>query len=144
MNKKAESFKAFLNKSKIDVFAVEEAKDDASNAVVFRSHLDISGNQLPTIVVLDDSIYAMVRVLVTPKVEEDKADKVRALLNKANAQYKVFKYYLDENNSIILDLCLVTPGDKIEGELVYAMFEVIINHLNEFYKELMEAIWSKK
>lgn len=144
MNKKAESFKAFLDKANISVFAVEEVADDALNTVVFRSHLDINGNQLPTIVVLDDSVYAMVRILVAPKLEnEKKAAKVRTLLNDLNKQFKVFKYYLDDNNAIVLDLCLVTPGDKVEGELIYAMFDLVINHLNESYKDLMDAIWGK-
>lgn len=144
MNKKAESFKAFLDNAKINVFAVEEVADDALNSVVFRSHLEIEGNQLPTIVVLDDSVYSMIRILIAPKVEnEKKAQKVRALLNDFNKQYKVFKYYLDDNNAVVLDLCLVTPGEKIEGELIYAMFDLVINHLNESYKSLMEAIWGK-
>lgn len=144
MNKKAESFKEFLDNAKIGVFAVEEVADDALNSVIFRSHLDISGNQLPTIVVLDDSVYAMIRILIAPKVEDGQhAEKVRALLNDFNKQFKVFKYYLDDNNAIVLDLCLVTPGDKIEGELVYAMFDLVINHLNESYKNLMNAVWGK-
>ncbi|NOL49345.1 YbjN domain-containing protein [Pelistega europaea] len=144
MNKKAESFKEFLDNAKIGVFAVEEVADDALNSVIFRSHLDIGGNQLPTIVVLDDSVYAMIRILIAPKVEDEQhAEKVRALLNDFNKQFKVFKYYLDDNNAIVLDLCLVTPGDKIEGELVYAMFDLVINHLNESYKNLMNAVWGK-
>lgn len=95
MNKKAESFKSYLDNAKVDAFVVEEIADDALNTVVFRSHLDIGGNQLPTIVILDDSIYAMIRVLVAPKVESEEAvQKVQALLNDFNKQYKSFKYYL--------------------------------------------------
>lgn len=144
MNKKAESFKAFLENANINVFAVEEVAEDALNSVIFRSHLDIEGDQLPTIVVLDDSVYAMIRILVVPKLEnEKKAQKVRTLLNELNRQYKVFKYYLDENNAIVLDLCLVTPGDKIEGDLVYAMFDLVLNHFNESYKKIVETAKGK-
>lgn len=143
MNKKAESFKSYLDNAKVDVFAVEEIADDALNTVVFRSHLDIGGNQLPTIVILDDSIYAMIRVLVAPKVESEEAlEKVRVLLNDFNKQYKSFKYYLDNDNAIVLDTCLLTEGEKINGDLVYAMFEVLINHLNESYKTVMKSIWN--
>ncbi|MFC0324024.1 YbjN domain-containing protein [Gallibacterium melopsittaci] len=143
MNKKAESFKAYLDNAKVEAFAIEEIADDALNTVVFRSHLDIGGNQLPTIVILDDSIYAMIRVLVAPKVESEEAvEKVRALLNDFNKQYKSFKYYLDNDNAIVLDTCLLTEGEKINGDLVYAMFEVLINHLNESYKTVMKSIWN--
>ncbi|OBX05504.1 hypothetical protein QV06_02465 [Gallibacterium genomosp. 3] len=143
MNKKAESFKSYLDNAKVDAFVVEEIADDALNTVVFRSHLDIGGNQLPTIVILDDSIYAMIRVLVAPKVESEEAvQKVQALLNDLNKQYKSFKYYLDNDNAIVLDTCLLTEGDKINGDLVYAMFEVLINHLNESYKTVMKSVWN--
>ncbi|OBW92307.1 YbjN domain-containing protein [Gallibacterium salpingitidis] len=143
MNKKAESFKSYLDNAKVDAFVVEEIADDALNTVVFRSHLDIGGNQLPTIVILDDSIYAMIRVLVAPKVESEEAlEKVRVLLNDFNKQYKSFKYYLDNDNAIVLDTCLLTEGEKINGDLVYAMFEVLINHLNESYKTVMKSIWN--
>ncbi|OBW94051.1 YbjN domain-containing protein [Gallibacterium genomosp. 3] len=143
MNKKAESFKSYLDNAKVDAFVVEEIADDALNTVVFRSHLDIGGNQLPTIVILDDSIYAMIRVLVAPKVESEEAvQKVQALLNDFNKQYKSFKYYLDNDNAIVLDTCLLTEGDKINGDLVYAMFEVLINHLNESYKTVMKSVWN--
>lgn len=119
MNKKAESFKSYLDNAKVDAFVVEEIADDALNTVVFRSHLDIGGNQLPTIVILDDSIYAMIRVLVAPKVESEEAlEKVRVLLNDFNKQYKSFKYYLDNDNAIVLDTCLLTEGEKINGDLV--------------------------
>jgi len=143
VNKKAESFKSYLDNAKVDAFVVEEIADDALNTVVFRSHLDIGGNQLPTIVILDDSIYAMIRVLVAPKVESEEAvQKVQALLNDFNKQYKSFKYYLDNDNAIVLDTCLLTEGDKINGDLVYAMFEVLINHLNESYKTVMKSVWN--
>ena len=63
MNKKAESFKKYLDDNKIKSFTVDEIADDQLNSVVFRSNIEINGQQLPTIVVLDSSIYGMVRVL---------------------------------------------------------------------------------
>ena len=62
MNKKAESFKKYLDDNKIKSFTVDEIADDQLNSVVFRSNIEINGQQLPTIVVLDSSIYGMVRV----------------------------------------------------------------------------------
>ena len=68
MNKKAESFKKYLDDNKIKSFTVDEIADDQLNSVVFRSNIEINGQQLPTIVVLDSSIYGMVRVLVAQRV----------------------------------------------------------------------------
>ena len=56
MNKKAELFQDYLKEKQITAFTVDEIKDDALNTVVFRSHIDVGGNQLPTLVILDSSI----------------------------------------------------------------------------------------
>ena len=71
MNKKAENFKKYLDEKDIKAFTVDEIKDDQFQTVVFRSAADINGNRLPLIVILDTSIYGMIRVLVAPKVLHD-------------------------------------------------------------------------
>ena len=70
---------------------------------MFRSNIEINGQQLPTIVVLDSSIYGMVRVLVAQRVLND-ANEAELLkeLNRLNKGYKSFKYYFDDNGSLIL------------------------------------------
>ena len=124
MNKKAESFKKYLDDKKITCFTVDEIAGDNLNSVVFRSNIEINGQQLPTIVILDSSIYGMVRVLVA--------------LNKG---FKSFKYYFDDNGSLVLDCCVLLPGSEADGDLIYTMFDVIIRHLNSEYKKLMQLIW---
>lgn len=82
MNKKAENFKKYLDDKKIKAFTVDEIKDDQFQTVVFRSAADINGNRLPLIVILDTSIYGMIRVLVAPKVlHDDNETAVLKLLN---------------------------------------------------------------
>ena len=141
MNKKAENFKKYLEKNKIKSFNIDEIAGDALNSVVFRSNIEINGQQLPTIVVLDSSIYGMVRVLVAPRVlnETNEAELLKEL-NRLNKSYKSFKYYFDDNGSLVLDCCILFKEDS-DGELIYTMFDVIIRHLNSEYKKLMQLIW---
>ena len=142
MNKKAEAFKNYLDERKIICFTVDEIKDDALNSVVFRSNIEINGQQLPTIVVLDSSIYGIVRVLVAPRVLND-ANEAALLkeLNRLNKSYKSFKYYFDDNGSLVLDCCILFKAGEADGDLIYTMFDVIIRHLNDEYKKLMQLIW---
>ena len=67
MNKKAEAFNAYLKEKDIQAFAVEELEGDEQKTVVFRSHITTEGQQLPTLVILDESMFAMLRVQITPK-----------------------------------------------------------------------------
>lgn len=142
MNSKAESFKAYLNEKNITSFTIEEIKNDQLNSVVFRSNIEINGQQLPTIVILDSSIYGMIRVLVAPKVLNDKNEAgLLKEVNVLNKAYKSFKYYFDNEGSLILDCCVLLKEDSVDGNLLYTMFEVIIRNLSNEYKKLMQLIW---
>lgn len=143
MNKRAEAFIAYLEEKEIPAFQIDEVKDDQLNTVVFRSAIDINGTQIPTIVILDDSIYGMIRLLIAPKaLKDDNEVELLKLLNDYNKKFKSFKYYLDDEGSIILDTCLLFREDGTDGDMIYAMFDVIINHLGDEYKEIMKTVWA--
>ena len=84
MNKKAEQFKKFLDERKVTAFQMEEIADDPQNTVAFRSFIAVEGQQLPTMLIVDDSVFSIIRVQIAPQVlKEDNAD---ALLKLANTQ----------------------------------------------------------
>ncbi|MBE6073764.1 hypothetical protein [Selenomonas ruminantium] len=146
MNKKAEAFKKYLaeDENKQAAFQMEEVKEDAQHTVVFRSHVLIEGQQLPTLVLLDDSVFSMIRVQVSPQARTEENElAVLRLANEQNLKYKPFKLYFDAAGSLILDVCLLTPGDDFAGlgDEIYGMFDVLINFLNEAYRPLMKEIW---
>lgn len=142
MNKKAESFKKYLDEKKIEVFQIEEIKDDA-NTVIFRSQLNLNNQFLPVIYVTDDSIFSFIRVLVAPTANSNnEKSKILKLLNDLSAKYKPFKFYVNEQDEIILDCSLLNSSDEVDGNLVYGMLESIISYLQEEdYKKIMKEVW---
>ena len=143
MNKNAEAFKNYLDEKKIEVFAIEETPDDAQETAVFRSHIIVAGQQLPTIVITDKSIFTLIRVQIAPQVLKD--ENKAALLdfvNGENLKYKPFKLYFNANGTLLLDFCLINADDELKGDTIYLMFDVIINYLNANYQEIMKSIWA--
>jgi len=143
MNKNAEAFKNYLDEKKIEVFTVEETPDDAQETAVFRSHLIVAGQQLPTIIITDKSIFSLVRVQIAPQVltEKNKAALLE-FVNAENLKYKPFKLYFNANGTLLLDFCLTNAEDELKGDTVYLIFDVIINYLNENYQKMMKAVWA--
>ena len=143
MNKNAEAFKAYLDEKKIEVFEVEETPDDAQETAVFRSHIIVAGQQLPTIVITDKSIFTIIRVQIAPQVltDQNKA-ALHAFVNEENTKYKPFKLYFNANGTLLLDFCLTNAEDELKGDTVYLIFDVIINYLNENYQSMMKTIWA--
>lgn len=141
MNKNAEAFKAYLEEKDIQVFEVEELEGDNQETAVFRSHITTEGQQLPTAVILDTSVFALVRVQISPKaLTEANQLELLKMVNEESAAYKPFKLYLNRNGDLMLDVCLVID-EELKGDMVYTMFSVIINYLDANYRKIMKCIW---
>ncbi len=141
MNKNAEAFKAYLEEKDIKVFEVEELEGDNQETAVFRSHITTEGQQLPTAVILDTSVFALVRVQISPKaLTEANQLELLKMVNEESAAYKPFKLYLNRNGDLMLDVCLVID-EELKGDMVYTMFSVIINYLDANYRKIMKCIW---
>ena len=142
MNKKAEQFQQYLQEKEIDSFVVEELEDDAMGTVVFRSHIVIEGQQLSTLVIMDNSIFVLVRVVLLQKAKSSEKElEIMRLMNDENMKYKPFKLYLNKDGDCVLDISLVNDRDDFSGDTVYTMFKVSIDYLNENYRRIMKAIW---
>lgn len=142
MNPKAQSFQAYLDKENLKDFTPEEISGDDLKPVVFRSHLALQEARLPVVVVWDLSIYGMVRILVARKaLKKDNEAALLKQINATNRKYKAFKYYLDEEGNLVLDACILCRGQKLDGELVYILFDTLARHLEEAYGEWMKTIW---
>ncbi len=140
MNKNAEAFKAYLKEKDIRVFEVEEL-EDSQHTAVFRSHITTEGQQLPAIVILDESIFALMRVQISPKaLTESNQLELLKMINGESASYKPFKLYLNQDGALMLDVCLVIE-EELNGDTIYTLFSLIIDYLNGNYCKFMKCIW---
>lgn len=142
MNIKAEKFTKFLNDRNINVFQIQEVEGDM-NPVVYRSAMEVNGQNLPTMLVIDDSIYVMLQVRVGAGLVKDKnRAAVMAHLNSLNENYKVFKYYANDNGDIVIESCIPTTDNEFMPELVHAVIDVVLKHLQDEYAKLMKTVWA--
>lgn len=142
MNKKAENFKKFIDEKHPNIFDVEEIQDENQNTAVFRSSITIAGQRLLAMVIIDDSIFTILRVQILPQAfTEENQTALLELINEQNKGYKPFKLYLNDNKDLMLDTCLTVTSDDIDGEIVYTLFDVIITYLNNSYRKIMKVVW---
>ena len=142
MNLKAQKFTNFINERNINVFQMQEIDGDM-HPVVYRSAMEVGGQNLPTMLVIDESIYVMLQVRVgAGLVKESNKAAVMEHMNSLNENYKVFKYYANENGDIVIESCIPTTDEEFMPELVHAVIDVVLKHLNEEYPKLMKTVWS--
>ena len=142
MNLKAQKFSNFINERNINVFQIQDLEGDM-HPVVYRSAMEVGGQNLPTMLVIDNSIYVMLQVRVgAGLVKDSNRAAVMAHMNSLNENYKVFKYYANENGDIVIESCIPTTDEEFMPELVHAVIDVVLKHLNEEYPKLMKTVWS--
>ena len=143
MNKKAQIFQEYLQEKNITCFQVQEVPNDELNTVVFRSSIEVEGQQLPTLVITDSSIYTMIRVRVAnAALKEVNETELLKAIGKLNSHYKIFKYYFAEDGALILDSYLLEKPEELDGDMVYTVLDIIVKHLLAEYKNIMKAIWA--
>ena len=146
MNKKAEKFDAFLQENKVPWFTKDERKDEF-DSVVFSGRLEAASQQFPVFVILDDSVFSLVRTIVTtaPVAPEHRAD-VALYLSDLNIKFKIFKYYIGEDvGAVYLDISFPSTDDEFNpGLLLQLLGQVLLPHVEEFYPQLMETVWGRK
>ena len=143
MNKKAQIFQEYLQEKNITCFQVQEVPNDELNTVVFRSSIEVEGQQLPSLVITDSSIYTMIRVRVAnAALKEGNETELLKAIGKLNSHYKIFKYYFAEDGALILDSYLLEKPEELDGDMVYTVLDIIVKHLLAEYKNIMKAIWA--
>ena len=142
MNVKAEKFSKYLVEKEITCFQAQEITEAEMHPVAFRSFMEVNGQNLPTMLVIDDSIYVMLQVRVAGAVvKENNKAAVLERLNKLNESFKVFKYYVNEGGDIVIESCMPAGDAEFAPELVHAVIDVVLRHLNEEYSNLMKIVW---
>jgi len=142
MNRKAELFQQMVAQMPEDDVFLVEVMDDDFHTVLFRSRLEIrDGLFRPIAVVIDDSIYTMVRVWAMGKAVTDANRAVlKEYMNRMNRHYKVFKYYDNEDGDIVVDACVAADENHFDPEIVATVIDVVLQHLQETSGDLEAAI----
>lgn len=142
-NEKALKFQEFLMENEINVFSTESVEDEYST-VIFRSRIETKGQILPMAVLIDTSIFTIIRTQIITGIPEEKREHIRAYLNELNAQYKVFKYYLRDDGAVYLDICLPFVEETFDSKMIQLMLSVLVQHLDAVYEDIMAQIWGKE
>lgn len=141
VNLKAGKFEKYTKDNNMNFFVKKEMKDEA-DTVIFQSNIKVEGQTLPMGIITDNTIYTIIRVQVGSQlVKESNKAKFLEYINTLNRSYKVFKYVAAEDGSLFLDACLPSTNDSFDAEIVRVVLDVVVDHLNTEYKNIMKEAW---
>ena len=141
-NTKALDFQEFLVDNNINVCSTESLEDEYQT-VMFRSRIEVKGQILPMAILIDTSIFTIIRTQIVTGITADKRPRLEHYLNELNAQYKIFKYYLRDDGVIYLDICLPYVDETFDSKMIQLMLSILVQHLEASYDDLMAEVWKK-
>lgn len=140
---KVAAFQKYLEDNHIGGFGLQDFQNDV-HAQAFRSNLPVEGQNLPFMILLDDSVYTMLQVQVASSIAVgDKRARICEYLNDLNEQYRMLKYSADAAGNVLLTCCIPAGVPHFEPALVIAILNQIQGHLNALYPEIMKNLWGK-
>ena len=145
MNKRAERFKKFITDQKVEGFTIEEPKSEPNNLVLFRSNFRMDGNLLPFGIFVDDTPFAMIRVVVVAEaLRDDNEKEVTGLINQLNLKYKPYKFYIDGAKNLMAESCVIfRDGEDDVGDMLLFVLNLAQQDLGKEYKAIMQTVWGE-
>ena len=143
MNSEASKFATYLKENNVDSFKFEELHDE-HDSVIFRTSVILYGQSIPLGVIIDDTIYAMIRVnIAVHAITDDNYYEIFNLIMRLNNKSKLFKYYLTPDLSLILDVCIPYEKDNISSQLLYSLVAVTVKEIENNYGEFIKLLFPK-
>lgn len=141
-NVKAEKFDAYLKANQLKFFLRDPVPNDPNGTVVYKSNIEAEGQKLPVGIIVDNTIYTIIRVQIgIGLIKDSNRDRFNAFLNELNRGYKVFKYVAADDGTVYLDSCIPSSNEMFDPQLVRVILDVIVNHLQQEYKTIMKKVW---
>ena len=139
---KAEKYKAFLKENDITFFDSQTLADEF-HTTIFRSRIEAKGQIMPMAIFIDDSFFTIIRTQVATGINVKNIERIKSYLNKLNAEYKIFKYYLREDGNIYLDICIPFADETFDSRMIQTLLPILVKQLEDEYEDLMAEVWAK-
>ena len=78
-NEKALKFQSFLVDNNINVFSTESLEDEYET-VLFRSRIEVRGQMLPMVIIIDKSVFTIIRTQIVTGIEDAQAAGNRGII----------------------------------------------------------------
>lgn len=136
-NEKEKLFDAYLAKENLNFFH-KRALHNESDTVIYITAIPAGDYRLLCAVMTDNSIYTIVRCHLGDRVPSA-ADEPAFLefLRSLNARHAFFKYAMNEEGGLYLDVCLSARDDHFDPAMIRMTLNLIVYHMQETYPSIV-------
>ena len=139
---KVEKFQEFFKER--NFFDPPQTLSDQLHTTVFSSRIEAKGQLMPLAILIDDSLFTIIRVQVASGINVKNVERIKNHLNALNAEFKMFKYYLREDGNIYLDICIPFADETFDPVMINTILPILVQQLENVYEDLMAVVWAKE
>lgn len=136
-NEKVKLLDDYFAKEHLNFFH-KRVTGNASDTVVYITAIPAGAYKLLAAVITDNSIYTIVRCHLGDRIP-GAADEAQFLeyLRNLNAHHAFFKYAMNQDGGLYLDVCLTARDDHFDPEMVRTTLNLLVYHMQESYGDIV-------
>lgn len=141
-NKKAIKFQEYMVENDMGFFGTQSLNDE-QETVLFRTQIPVCGQTLPLVIIIDTGMVITIRVQVVSKVDKRRKSTIVSLFNDIHSKYKLFKYYLQDDGVIYMDMYVPTSEHGFEPKVIHMLLDSLVHSMEEVFPDIMKFVWGK-
>lgn len=142
-NIKAVKFLEYIIQNDIKSFGVQTIDDEVATAI-FRTQIPVCGQTLPLIIIFDSEDIVTIRVRLLELKNTNKRISLYEIFNNMHAKYKLYKYYLQEDGIVYMDMYMPVDNESFSPKLLHMLLNTVVKNLEEVFPDIMYIIWGDK
>lgn len=141
MNKKVQLFEEYIEEEKLNFFTREDL-NDVTDTSIYRATMEVKRQELPTMLVLNNKMLSTFNVRIAGKCATDSnVDALVRYCNTMNRNYKLFKYCVNAEGDLVLEICITAADEYFDPKVVHAIITLALKNLEENYASIMKVVW---
>lgn len=137
-NQKTRMLDAYFAQEKLNFFHKRALGND-TDTVIYITAIPAGDYRLLAAVITDNSIYTIVRCHLGDRTPgaADEADFLE-FLRSLNARHAFFKYAMNADGGLYLDVCLAARDDHFDPAMIRMTLNLLVYHMQETYPEIVK------
>lgn len=136
-NKKAPMLDAYFEKEGLNFFQKREVPGP-DHTVVHLTALPTGKHRLMAAIITDNSVYTVIRCELGKRTPRMGDASFWEYLRRTNAAHAFFKYAVNGDGTLFLDVCLPAADDHFDPAMVRTAMNLIVFHLQDTYEDVLK------
>ncbi|EIS9475090.1 hypothetical protein [Clostridioides difficile] len=123
----------------IDSFKIDELK--SSRTIAFKAVHNLEKSKGIVFLIINETVYSTASIYFATLENVSKKENVLDLINNLNLEYKDFKYFINRENEIGVQISYIADSKSFNAELFINIFQAMYQTLvDETYSKFIEII----